>query len=109
MDPGDRRQGEHYLDLIEKAPDVVRGLIQVKRVPQQRLNQVETERQVRSGTRAPKWVEAARKKAAAEAEPAVTDKQRAAMIGIQKSQVYKEALGNNPAQNPFSTGFADED
>jgi len=109
IDPGDRRCGAYYLRLIADYPDAVRGLIQVKRVPQDRLDTIERERQIRTGVRAPKWVEDARKKAAADGEPPVSDKQRAAMVGIQKKQVYDKALHDNPTDNPFATGFADED
>ena len=115
IDPGDRRQGDYYLDILEKTPDAVRGLVQLKRVPQDRLEKVENERQVRAGTRAPKWVEKARAKAAKEDEPPVFDKQKAAMVGIKRRQITKEVNDNQVIADQeavlkdFGTGFADED
>jgi len=116
IDPGDRRQGDYYLEILAKTPDAVRGLVQLKRVPDTVLAKVDHSRQVRLGIRAPKWVEKARKKAKADGqEPPVFDKQRAAMVGIQRRKITQEVEASqaiesaNSTVKDMTTGFADED
>jgi hypothetical protein len=115
IDSGDRRQGAYYLEVLAKTPDAVRGLVQLKRVPQNVLDKVEQERQIRTGQRAPKWVEKARKQAEKEAEPPVFDKQKAAMVGIQRRRIEEDVADRqskaaaNATVKDLTTGFADED
>lgn len=115
IDSGDRRQGAYYLDILAKTPDAVRGLVQLKRVPMKVLEKVEHARQVRTNQRAPKWVEKARRQAEKEGDPEVFDKQKAAMVGIQRRKINEEvaerqqAAAANATVKDFTTGFADED
>jgi hypothetical protein len=115
IDSGDRRQGAYYLDILAKTPDAVRGLVQLKRVPMNVLEKVERERQIRTGQRAPKWVEKAREQAKKEPEPEVFDKQKAAMVGIQRRRITQEVderqatAAANATVKDMTTGFMDED
>jgi len=113
IDPGDRRQGDYYLDILAKTPDAVRGLCQVCKVPQATLDKVDAARQVATGERAPAWVLKARKQAEEQGEPPVFDSQKAAMVGIQRRKINTEVEANRQQAamgatvKDMTTGYAD--
>jgi len=115
IDSGDRRQGAYYLDILAKTPDAVRGLVQLNKCPQEVLDRVDREREVRVGVRAPKWVEKARKQAEKDGDVPVFDSQKAAMVGIQKRRINEEVEARqrtaaaNSTVKDFTSGYADED
>jgi hypothetical protein len=61
IEPGDRRRGPYYVSLISLP--VGTGIQLVKKLPMKRLAELEKQRQIRTGDRAPDWVLEARARA----------------------------------------------
>ena len=60
MEVGDRRRGDYYLRLLGKMP----GLMQLSRVDDKRMEQVDKIRNIRNGAREEDWIVEARKRSA---------------------------------------------
>jgi hypothetical protein len=83
MDPGDRRQGAYYADLIRKG--ICPGLQQVKRVSLARLADLEKTRQIREGERPADWILKARARSAEGKGPMPFMDKRTAMTELQQA------------------------
>lgn len=83
MDPGDRRQGAYYADLIRKG--ICPGLQLVKRVSLARLADLEKQRQIREGERPADWILKARARSAKGEGPMPFSDKRSAMTELQQA------------------------
>ena len=83
VDPGDRRQGEYYVDQI--GLPLALGIQRVRDLPIRRLAELEKDRQIRTGDRPPDWVLAARERAKRGEGPPVFDDKNSALGALQEA------------------------
>ena len=83
VDPGDRRRGLYYFDLVSKG--LLSGLQQVKKVPLVRLAELEKTRQIRTGERPADWILKARARSDEGKGPPVFEDKRTAMSELQRA------------------------
>jgi len=83
IDPGDRRIGDYYVKQLTLP--ISTGLCRVMDLPVKRLNELEKNRQIRTGDRPADWILEARARAAAGKQPAKLGGKQEAMTAMQSA------------------------
>lgn len=83
IDPGDRRQGQCYIELTTCA--IVLGLQRVRDLPMERLRELEKTRQIRTGERPQDWILEARRRSERGESPPTLEDGKSALTSLQRA------------------------